>query len=430
MLESNINGYTVEEQIAESDSARVLRVRKNGQTFAMKLPKEERAQQLLAEGAVQQKLSHPHIARLLDLHREPTYLLFELYPKTVRDKLERKLDPYEAIDITVQVLEGLAYLHEQGVAHKDLKPENLLLAGDGRVVIADFGIANTGVHNTNVSGKPEGTDAYRAPEQRTGPGDQRSDMYSLGIILYELLTGQRPIPLYTPASERCSSPKELDTFIEKCFSEKPHERPTANEALNILATIPLRNTAVLRAKNTALETQNLDLRNINSALKREVGSRYRFRTVLAAATAGFLLGAGIRDCTERIHTRTESTEYWYQITLENGEYVLNFPVGLDKTAGPTRPYLIEESARTPLRIIIDLAQANDEKYHRIRNENGEERATYTPRHIEDVLKALGPKIIREKCETTYNRLFQSEGGFSEITGRELPTTANSAGQQR
>ena len=281
-----------------------------------------------------------------------------------------------------------------------------------------------------MSGKPEGTDAYRAPEQRTGPGDSRSDMYSLGIILYELLTSQRPIPLYTPASERCSSPKELDTFIEKCFSEKPSERPTANEALDSLAAIPLRNTSVLRAKNTALEAQNLDLINLNSALKREVGSRYRFRIVLAAATAGFLLGAGIRDCTERIYTRTESTEYWYRITPENGEYVLNFPVGLDKTAGPTQPYLIEESARTLLRLIINFAEANDEKHHRIRNENGEERAQYNPWHVEDILKALGPKITREKCEATYNHLSQNEGGFYEITGRERPTTANSAGQQR
>src|SRR3989344_4393444 len=86
-LESNINGYKVEEQIAESDSARVLRVRKGGQVFAMKIAKEGHAPQLLAEGVVQQRLSHHHIAHLIDLHRAPTYLLFELYPQTVRHKL-------------------------------------------------------------------------------------------------------------------------------------------------------------------------------------------------------------------------------------------------------------------------------------------------------------------------------------------------------
>ena len=152
-------------------------------------------------------LSHPHIVPVIDFGLEPEpYLVMELLEgRTLEDLLrDGLLAPARALDIARQVLRGLAFAHARGVAHRDLKPANVFLQAlpdaDDHVRLLDFGLAKflddeRGAMDATLTkvGMIFGTPAYMAPEQATGErADARADVYSAGILLYELLTGRRP----------------------------------------------------------------------------------------------------------------------------------------------------------------------------------------------------------------------------------------------
>jgi len=150
---------------------------------------------------VTRTLHHPAIQHGVasgQFNRTP-YLVTELVEgEALRDLITRRapFPPAEALDLIIQIADGLAYCHEQGVIHRDLKPENILIAASGQPVILDFGLALTKgakrVTYANLS-STAGTPEYMAPEQVEGQrGDARTDLYALGIVLYELLTGAPP----------------------------------------------------------------------------------------------------------------------------------------------------------------------------------------------------------------------------------------------
>ena len=149
-------------------------------------------------------LSHPNI---LAVYQMGTYLGF---PYMVSELLEGKtlaetlrtgpLGQRKTIDYGVQIARGLAAAHDKGIVHRDLKPENLFLSKDGRVTILDFGVAimvhpeepKTDVHTMTLPGTTMGTPGYMSPEQVRGQAtDQRSDIFALGVVLYEMVTGKR-----------------------------------------------------------------------------------------------------------------------------------------------------------------------------------------------------------------------------------------------
>src|SRR5207237_5891841 len=107
---------------------------------------------------------------------------------------EGPLSPREAIELALQVARGLSFAHDQGLVHRDVKPQNVLLDGDGRAKVTDFGIAHAvDVDGMTITGTIMGTSNYIAPEQARGqPVDEQTDVYSLGCVLYELLTGEVP----------------------------------------------------------------------------------------------------------------------------------------------------------------------------------------------------------------------------------------------
>ncbi|MCC9193126.1 Stk1 family PASTA domain-containing Ser/Thr kinase [Arthrobacter sp. zg-Y916] len=197
------------------------------------------------------RLSHPHVVGVLDQGIEGSlaYLVMEYVPgRTLRDVLNERtvLTPRLALAMMDAVVDGLAAAHEAGLVHRDVKPENVLLAGSGAIKIADFGLARAVTTSTNT-GTLVGTVAYLAPELVTGAGaDARSDIYSAGIMLYEMLTGVQPftgeVPIQVafahvhstvPApSALCPGlAQDLDELVQWCTAQDPEERPVDGSAL-------------------------------------------------------------------------------------------------------------------------------------------------------------------------------------------------------
>jgi eukaryotic-like serine/threonine-protein kinase len=147
------------------------------------------------------QLQHPNIVTVIDRGEEDgrQYIVFEYIDgENLKEHLVRqgRLDVHEALEIALEVARGLAFAHDNGLVHRDVKPQNVLLNGDGRAKVTDFGIARTvDVDGMTQTGTVLGTSNYIAPEQASGQRvDAHSDVYSLGAVLYELLAGDVPFP--------------------------------------------------------------------------------------------------------------------------------------------------------------------------------------------------------------------------------------------
>jgi len=145
------------------------------------------------------KLAHPHIVTTYDTGRdaEVAYIVMELVEGTTLARLLKAQGPLpvaKGVDVAVQVADALSCAHAHGVVHRDVKPANILLREDGHVKVADFGIAKAGAGNDLTrTGVVMGTAKYLSPEQVSGsPADAGSDIYALGIVLYEMLCGAPP----------------------------------------------------------------------------------------------------------------------------------------------------------------------------------------------------------------------------------------------
>src|SRR5918998_3043917 len=149
-------------------------------------------------------LSHPNIVQIYDRgEAEGTYYIAMEYlgGRTLKEAVadRQPLPIREAIDYARQILAALRFAHRNGIVHRDIKPHNVLVDSEGRVKVTDFGIARAGGTQMTEAGSIIGTAQYLSPEQARGsPVDQRSDIYSLGVVLYELLTGKLPYTGETP----------------------------------------------------------------------------------------------------------------------------------------------------------------------------------------------------------------------------------------
>ena len=176
-------------------------------------------------------LSHPAIVAVHDFgfERDLPFLVMEFVDgTTLRALISKKvLPPEEALRIVPHLCEALEYAHNRGVVHRDIKPENILIGRDGRVKIADFGLAKlkTGdrlTHTDAVMGTPH----YMAPEQveSTRGVDHRADIYSMGVVIYEMLTGELPIGRFPPPSSRPGVDARLDEIVMKALEKSPDLR--------------------------------------------------------------------------------------------------------------------------------------------------------------------------------------------------------------
>jgi serine/threonine protein kinase len=181
------------------------------------------------------RLNHPHIVTVYDFGDVDGLYYFTMEyvdGRNLRDLLQASaLSPAQTLTIVPQLCDALEYAHDDGLVHRDIKPENILLDKKGRVKIADFGLARlVGLTPTylTLTGTHEvmGTLLYMAPEQmkQTHSVDHRADIYSLGVVLYEMLTGELPLGRFAPPSHKAPVNERLDQVVLRALAREPAER--------------------------------------------------------------------------------------------------------------------------------------------------------------------------------------------------------------
>jgi tRNA A-37 threonylcarbamoyl transferase component Bud32 len=193
------------------------------------------AERFSREARALARLNHPHVVAVHDFGEAGGlyYLLMEYVDGVnLRQALQAgPLPPEQALAVIPQICEALQYAHEEGIVHRDVKPENILLDRRGRVKIADFGLAkllNRPRAEFTLTGSRQvmGTLDYMAPEQRSRPQeiDHRADIYSLGVVFYEMLTGELPLGRFAPPSERVGVDARLDEVVHRALETDPERR--------------------------------------------------------------------------------------------------------------------------------------------------------------------------------------------------------------
>ncbi len=193
------------------------------------------AERFSREGRLLAKLNHPNIVTVFDFGRSgPFFFLLMEYVDGVNLRQAMRagsFTPEQALSVVPKICEALQYAHDNGVLHRDVKPENILMTGDGDIKIADFGIAKmVGDLATDpgltVSGAKMGTPHYMAPEQveSSAKVDHRADIYSLGVVFYELLTGELPLGRFEAPSDRAALDQRIDEIVLRALERNRDRR--------------------------------------------------------------------------------------------------------------------------------------------------------------------------------------------------------------
>jgi serine/threonine-protein kinase len=273
LLEALRDRYRIDREVGRGRMATVFRARdvRNDRWVALKLLHrdvgaamgEERFREAARSAA---RLEHPHIQTVRDFGEDGGRFWFTMpfvEGETLHDRLGRDgpLPLVDALRIAREAADALDYAHRQGVIHRDIKPENILLSG-GHVLVADFGIARAlgAAGGTSRAGLPAGTPACMSPEQATGaPFDARTDIYSLGAVLYTMLLGEPPFTGATPQA-----------VIARAITESPRPlrplRPSVSPAIEALTL-----RALARAPEERFATA-ADLREALDATQAPVGA--------------------------------------------------------------------------------------------------------------------------------------------------------------
>lgn len=319
---ARIGHYEIVQQLGAGGMGEVYRARDtrlNREVAIKILPKafsadSDRLQRFEREARSASALNHPNIVTIYELGRDgPThYIAMELVEgKTVRELVVCGLPPIrKAVEIAVQVADGLAKAHEAGVTHRDLKPENLMVSADGFAKILDFGLAKLESHrgagadlcttSLTPTGMVLGTVGYMSPEQAEGrPPDFRSDQFSFGVVLYEIVTGKRAFRRSTAAetlvailreqpepmgSLNPEAPAPLGWVVERCLAKDPEKRYFSTRDL-------ARDLAAIRDRLVDLQHKRPDTRPSNLPI---TGSAFVGRNKELAAARALLLGGDVR----------------------------------------------------------------------------------------------------------------------------------------
>jgi serine/threonine-protein kinase len=252
--------YRLLEPLGKGGMAAVFKAERGGEVCALKRPlpafleDAEFLERFLREAELGRTLHHPNIIRIFergDVGGIPYFTMELVQGETLHARVRSAgaLAPRAATRIIAQVAEALDYAHLKGVVHRDLKPSNIMILEDGDVKVMDYGIARARrFEGLTLTGAFLGTPDYVAPETAEGKGtDARSDLYALGVVFYEILTGKKPFVGDTPFAtlrKHCTeaptppstispgTPRELEAIILKLLRKDPGERyPSAEELL-------------------------------------------------------------------------------------------------------------------------------------------------------------------------------------------------------
>ncbi len=211
---------------------------------------DDAIQRLLLEARAAATLDHPHVCTVYEVgEADRPFIAFACYDgETLAERLSRgALEVGEAVRIGLEVASGVAAAHAKGIIHRDLKPSNVFLCEDGTAKVLDFGIAKVPGTALTRTGQTAGTVEYGAPEQTRGEVDARSDVWGIGVVLYEMLTGQRPFAAPYPAaviyavlhhnppppSSLADVPAALDAVVLRCLEKDPEARYADAAALRV-----------------------------------------------------------------------------------------------------------------------------------------------------------------------------------------------------
>lgn len=271
MVGQTLKHYEIQELLGRGGMGVVYRARDTrlGRPVALKLLKEElttdpdRKRRFLHEARSASAITHPAIAQVYDVDEAEGTLFIALEfveGKTVRKLVsERELDLLGAVEVAIQAAEGLGRAHAKGIVHRDIKSDNIMVTPDGHAKILDFGLAKlfgpSGDEHSSMAetmaltqaGTVLGTVAYMSPEQARGKDvDHRSDLFSLGIVLYEMVTGELPFKGQSPLDTmhaiafdevrpvtviRKELPAELQRILSRCMRKRPEDRYQNAESL-------------------------------------------------------------------------------------------------------------------------------------------------------------------------------------------------------
>ncbi|HVO42931.1 MAG TPA: serine/threonine-protein kinase, partial [Aggregatilineales bacterium] len=275
------------------------------------------------------RLEHPHILPVYDYDglSDPPYIVMRYMPTgTLKDILERTQLPFHEVSLLVsQIGSALDYAHRQGVIHRDIKPTNIMVDSDGNAFLTDFGIARIVEGSTNLTGTGMaiGTPGYMAPEQGLGvPIDSRADIYALGVMTYEMLTGKLPYQAETPMAvilkhindpvpdivlDNPRLPAGMRTVIQRAMAKKPEDRfPTATEFSRALSAAigPVDDATPHRLQAAAAQTID-DLAKAREDKRKEWDDLSAARTAQEKGPAPSRAGAGAPPTRPLLQTEPE-----------------------------------------------------------------------------------------------------------------------------
>ena len=297
-----IPGYTLIKKINSGGMATVYLATQHsvGRTVALKIMKPsldkdpEFHQRFQREATIVGQLSHPNIIPIYDIgrHEEYNYISMEFLPKgSLDEKIAGGMTTEFALKVTLGIAAALEHAHSKGYVHRDIKPENILFREDDSPVLTDFGIARTIKSKANMTqvGTVIGTPYYMSPEQAKGEfSDGRSDLYSLGVMLYEMLTGKRPFHadsslalgikhIHEQAPELPVHLFVLQPVMDKLLAKKPDQRyQTARELITALEPIASNKSLLLNSSTKPFllfkTLTNLVLQKVDGAVRRLVSA--------------------------------------------------------------------------------------------------------------------------------------------------------------